>query len=152
MNIGLRLQGYECPATLDKWEEDLNYLYVNDFLRGKGSASELANPLMADLSIAGFSPHDVRISMWVSTTFQSGIWDAVGRIALIITQYHKEWFQRLKQLENEYADQYDGHSKSIPMSVGTEISGRLEDQNLIQGYGMVLNYIKYKKRRYDLKD
>lgn len=152
VNLGLRLQNYKRPTALEEWEDDLTYIYINSFLRGKGSASELGNPLMADLSVAGFSPHDVRISLWVSTTYQSGIWDAVARVALVISQYHSDWFNRLQELEDEYGDQYEDDPQNIPMGVGKEIADCLENNNIYQSYGIVLDYLNYKTNDEDQKE
>lgn len=143
-NIELRLEGYEIPTSREEWEEDLLFIYINAFLRGKGSASELGNPLMADMSVGGHSKYDPRISFWVSTTAKSGIWDAVGRVAFTISQYHREWFKKLREVRDKWSEAYLDEDEKMPLGVGAEVVEYSEDQNLIQGYGRACNYIQYK--------
>jgi len=145
VNLGLRLDGFECETNLEEFDADLNFLYVYAFLKGEGSASEFANPLMADLKVAGYSPYDVRMSLWVSTTYQSGIWDAIHRVAVVVSHYHHEWFNCLQELSEEYANQYSEEQNDIPMQAGVEIAEHLNSYNYVQGYGLLLDYINYKR-------
>ena len=144
VKIGLRLRGYECPSALEDWEEDIIYLYITQYLRGSGSAKELGNPLLSELTIGGFSPHDIRISMYVHTTYQSRILDAVRRIAETITLYHSNWFQQMKELHEEKGEQFREDPDSLDLGDGVLLVEAAEDQNLLQAYSSLADYFKYK--------
>ncbi len=144
VKIELRVRNYGCPTSIKEWKEDLIYLYITTYLRGKDSAKELATPLLSNIEIGGFSNQDIRISMFVYTTFPSGIWDAVGRIANLISLYHSDHFQYLKQIYQEKGDQYQETSEVIDLQDGAELAQHSENQTYIQAFGYLTDYFEYK--------
>lgn len=144
VKIGLRLQNYDCPTTIEDWEEDIIYLYIATFLRGRGSAEERGNPLLSDIEISGFNRHDIRISMFVYTTYQSGIWDAISRIAMIINLYHSDHFQYTKELFEEMGDKYREDEEAIHLGHGAELARNSDHRNDFQAYGYITSYFGFK--------
>lgn len=144
VKVGLRLRDYNCPTTIEDWEEDIVYLYISTFLRGKGSAEELGNPLLSDIEIHGFNRHDIRISMFVYTTYQSGIWDAISRVGMMINLYHSDHFQYTKELFEERGDEYREDDEALHVGHGAQFARHSEHHNDFQAYRYIVSYFEYK--------
>lgn len=141
--VDFRLDGFENPTSFDDLNDDFNFIYTIIFCRGAGSAYELGQPLMGKIDIAGYSPYDVHINATISSYAQSEIIVAIDRLKLVVSHYHHDWFQLLKELREEYADQYDGDPEDVPMEAAIGLTDHLTGTNVMQAYGLLLNYLKY---------
>lgn len=142
--LTLRLKNYECPTEISDWEEDILFLYISCFLRGKGSPRELGNPLLSDIEVLGRNPHDLRFGIVVYSTYQSRIIHAIGRIASIIDVYHSDHFQYMRELYEEEGDQFKEDEESPHLGHGIEVARRSDHHNEFQASTFVSSYVNYK--------
>ena len=142
--VSLRLDDYECPTSIDDWEEDITYLYLTTYLYGSGSAKELSSPLLSDIEVTGHNPRDIRISMYVYSTYQSSIWHAIERIAETIHQYHSDYFLYTRKLYTEIREEYIEDTDSLNMNHGLELAQRSDHHNVFQATLYLNNYFDYR--------